>query len=67
MGGIPVIVGGSNFGLPVIFDEVLEVLAISGSGIWDVVIGKPSLELGFVPFIVYYCRDALVGYSEVGK
>lgn len=67
MGGIPVIIGGSDFGLPVIFDEVLEVLAISGGGIWDVVVRKPSFELGFVPFIIYCCRDALVAYSKVGK
>lgn len=37
---------------PVLFDEILEVFPIGGTGIGDVVVGEPTLELGLVPFVV---------------
>lgn len=38
--------------MPVGLDQVFEILAVSGGGVWDVVVGEPALELGFVPFVI---------------
>jgi hypothetical protein len=50
--GIPRVVGSDNVVVPVLLDQLFEIFAIRGGRIWDVVIGEPSLELSFVPFIV---------------
>lgn len=52
--GIPVIVWRCNLGLPVVLNEVLKILSICGSRVRDIVVRQPSLELGFVPFVVDY-------------
>lgn len=49
---IPLAVGLGDVVFPVGFDEVLEILAIGGGGVGDVVVGEPSLQLGLVPFVV---------------
>ncbi len=41
-----------DLGLPVALDEILEILAIGWSRVWDVVIREPTLKFGFVPFVV---------------
>lgn len=50
--GIPVLVWSCDVGVPVVLHKILEVLAICGSGIWDVMIGEPSLEFSLMPFVV---------------
>ena len=42
----------NHFGLPVLFDKILQVFAIRRSRIWDVMVGEPALELSLVPFVV---------------
>lgn len=46
--------GVNNLGLPVVFDKVLKIFPIGGSGVGDIIVGKPSFELGLVPLIVCY-------------
>lgn len=41
-----------DFRLPVGLDESLEVLAISRSWIWDIVVREPALELSLMPLVV---------------
>ncbi len=41
-----------HFGLPVLFDQVLEILPICWRGIGNIMIGEPALELSLVPFVV---------------
>ena len=36
--GIPFSVWSCNFGLPIALDEVLKILAVGGSRVWDVVV-----------------------------
>lgn len=38
--------------LPVILHEVFEILTISRSGIWNIVVREPSLKLRFMPLVV---------------
>lgn len=49
---VPLPVGRHDVRVPVRFHELLELLAVGGSRVGDVVVGKPPLELGFVPFVV---------------
>ena len=63
--GIPVIVRRRNLGLPVVLDEVLKILSICGSRVWDIVVRQPSLKLGLVPFVVDYLR--VVSKDQTGK
>lgn len=51
---VPLAVGLSDVIVPVVLDEVLEILAVRGSGVWDVVVGEPSFQLCLVPFVVDY-------------
>jgi len=49
---VPVSIGGLHSRLPVVLHKVLKILAISRSRVWDVMVGKPALKLGLVPFVV---------------
>ena len=49
---IPLLVGTDCIGFPILLDDLLEILAVCGSGIRDVVIGEPALELGLMPFVI---------------
>lgn len=51
---VPSLVWPSNLVLPVIFDQVLQILTISRCRVGDVVIREPSLKFGLVPFVVDY-------------
>lgn len=48
---VPVAVWLGDFGLPVVLDKILEVLAVCWCRVWDVVVRQPSLKFGFVPFV----------------
>lgn len=52
LGGIPLVVGLNNVVVPVLLDEVLDVLAVSGGRIRDAVVGEPTLELSLMPLVV---------------
>lgn len=49
---VPVLVGRHGVGIPVLLDDLLEILAVSGGGVWDVVVRQPSLQLRLVPLVV---------------
>ena len=49
---VPLLVGSDHLVIPVGLDELLELLAVRGCRIGNVVVGKPSLELGLVPLVV---------------
>lgn len=49
---VPRVVGRDDVVVPVVLDQLLEVLAVGGSGVGDIVVGKPALELGLVPLVV---------------
>lgn len=53
--GVPRVVGRDDVVIPVVLDELLEILAVGGSGVGDVVVGEPALELRLVPLVVS-CR-----------
>jgi hypothetical protein len=48
----PGVVGLDNVVIPILLNQRLEVLAVGRSGVGDVVVGQPGLELGFVPLVV---------------
>jgi hypothetical protein len=48
----PRVVGLDDVVIPVLLDQRLEVLAVGRSGVGDVVVGQPRLELGLVPLVV---------------
>jgi hypothetical protein len=52
--GVPAIVGCDDLVIPVLLDEVFQVLAVCRSWIWNVVVRQPPLELCLVPFVVCY-------------
>lgn len=52
LGGVPAAVGGDDIGIPVLLDELLQLLAVGGRGIRHVVVRKPSLQLGLMPLVV---------------
>lgn len=49
---IPVLVGRDSVVLPVLLEQVLEVLAVGGSRVRDVVVRQPALKLCLVPLVV---------------
>lgn len=51
---VPGAVGLDDVVLPVVLDQVLEVLAVGGRGVGDVVVREPALQLRLVPFVVRY-------------
>lgn len=51
---VPLAVRRSNLRLPVVLDQSLKILAVGWCWVWDVVVGKPSLKLGFMPVVVDY-------------
>lgn len=52
LGSIPVLVGSSNVVVPAAANELLQIPAVSGSWIGDIVVGQPSLKLSLVPLVV---------------
>lgn len=44
--GVPAIVGLDNIVLPIALNQVLEVFAVGWSGVWNVVVRKPSVKQG---------------------
>jgi len=52
--GIPISVWCGDLSLPVFLDKVLKFLSVSGGWIWNGMVRKPSLELVFVPLIIYW-------------
>jgi hypothetical protein len=41
-----------DFGLPIVFDQILKISSVCWSGIRNVMIGEPALKFSFMPFIV---------------
>ena len=52
---VPAVVWSQNFVIPVVFDEIFQVLSICWGGIGNVMIREPSFQLGLMPLIVS-CR-----------
>lgn len=52
LGSIPFVVRLYNIVIPVLRDEVLQILAVSRSWIWDVLVRQPPLKLRLVPLVV---------------
>ena len=52
LGCVPAVVRGNDVVIPILSNEVLQILAISWSGVWDVTVRQPSLEFRLVPFVV---------------
>lgn len=52
LGSIPFIVRLYNIVIPVLRDEILQILAVSWGWIWDVLVRQPSLKLRLVPLVV---------------
>lgn len=50
--GVPLAVWLGDVVVPVLLHQVLQVLAIGGSRIRDVVVGQPALKLSLVPLVV---------------
>ncbi len=51
---IPFAIWRHDVGIPVLLDQLLEVSAIGGGRVGNVVIGEPALQLRFVPLVVCY-------------
>ena len=48
-GGVANYGGGAyNFVLPILLDQVLKVFSVGRSRVWNIVIGKPALQLCFM-------------------
>lgn len=60
---VPAVVGLGDLGVPVVLDKVLQILAIGGGGIGDVVVREPALELGLMPLVVG-CGQEVRGVLE---
>lgn len=41
-----------HIGLPVVLDQVLEVLTVGCLWMWDIVVSEPSLKLSLMPLVV---------------
>lgn len=52
LSGVPVVVWLDDVVLPVVLDELGQVLTVGRSRIGDVVVGEPALELGLMPLVV---------------
>lgn len=49
---IPRVVRRDDVGVPVLLDELLEILAVGRSGVGNVMVRKPALKLGLMPLVV---------------
>lgn len=59
LGSVPFVVRLYNIVVPVLRDEVLQILAVSWSWIWDVLVRQPPLKLRLMPLVVdcvTYCQ-----------
>jgi len=55
---LPFVVGCGNLAVPIRLDQVLEIFAVCGGRIGDVVVREPTLKLRLVPFVVYcWCQS----------
>lgn len=52
LGSVPVVVRLDDMILPVVLDELGQVLAVGRGRVGDVVVGEPALELGLMPLVV---------------
>ena len=57
LGGVPALIWRNDVLIPVLFDQILEILAVRRSRIGDVVVGEPTLKLCLVPFVVYCNKE----------
>ncbi len=63
--GIPCFVRSDRILIPVLLDQILEILSIGGCGVRDIMIREPSLELGLMPLVVSCRGDRLVPPIEM--
>lgn len=49
---VPGVVRLDDVVLPVVLDQVFQVLAVGGSWVRDVVVRQPALQLSLVPFVI---------------
>ena len=63
---VPFIVRVDDFLVPVVLDQVLKILPVSWSGVWDVVIREPTLKFTFMPFVVDYLAVSLISNLSPG-
>ena len=52
LAGAPAAVGLGDVVLPVLRDEVGQVLAVGRGGVGDAVVGEPALKLSLMPLVV---------------
>lgn len=52
LGSVPVAVGLGDVVLPVLANEVAQILAVGRGGVGDVVVGEPALKLSLMPLVV---------------
>ncbi|KAG9859269.1 hypothetical protein KCU68_g188, partial [Aureobasidium melanogenum] len=50
--GVPSVVGLSNLVVPVVLDQINEVLAVGRGRVGNIVVREPSLQLGLMPLVV---------------
>lgn len=50
--GVPLVVWLYNIVLPVLLNQILQVLAVCRCWVWDVVVREPTLELSLVPLVI---------------
>lgn len=65
VGAVPALVGGDDIVVPVLLDQRLEVLAVRGRRVRDVVVREPALELGLMPLVVD-CETGILSASNDG-
>jgi hypothetical protein len=74
----PAAVGLGDVVLPVLLDEVGQVLAVCRGRVGDTVVGEPALKLSLMPFVVSYtaspsvricltCGSTLLGTARPGR
>ncbi|KAG9938486.1 hypothetical protein KCV05_g189, partial [Aureobasidium melanogenum] len=50
--GVPSVVGLSNLVVPVVLDQINEVLAVGRGRVGNIVVREPSLQLGLMPLVL---------------
>jgi hypothetical protein len=63
---IPVLVRGDSIAVPVLLDQVLEILAVGRGRVWDVVVRQPTLELSLMPLVVSWKLFVSPAFSMTG-
>lgn len=62
LGSVPVVVGLGDVVLPVLANEVAQILAVGRGGVGDIVVGEPALELSLMPLVVSCAASPSLGY-----